>query len=367
LIAEKMDPFQHQSLNQKIIFETGGALRNVTHELKSRGYRRIMIVTRSAESFAESLADALHPFVVWHDAPPYVPAKLADRALGVASGANIDAIVAVGGGAAVGFAKVIALTTGIPVLAVPTTYSGSEATGTWGITGAQVERTGQDSRVIPFCVVYDASLTIDLPLRTTMSSGINALANAIESMWTPNQDPNNKPVAIEGIRRLVHGLRMLRAQPGSIRGREETLQGAYFASASFASCGGDGLHHKICQALGMSYGLPHAQINAVVLPYVLALNEPVLNNHGRLLAEALDGDTALEGLMSLVALLGTPTSLRQLGLEAAQLDDAVSKILPLVPQSNPRPVDRAVLKELLAAAWAGTAPAHWAHDGYNLR
>ena len=167
----------------------------------------------------------------------------------MAKESEVDSIVCVGGGSTTGLAKAVALTTGLPIVAVPTTYAGSEATRVWGLTKAAVKTTGVDSRVLPRAIVYDASLTVSLPADLSVASGLNAMAHCVDSMWAPGSDPIDRALAEEGIRALAAGLPAVVADPRDLQGRERTLYGAYLAAVAFSSAG-SGLHHKICHVLG---------------------------------------------------------------------------------------------------------------------
>jgi alcohol dehydrogenase class IV len=201
-------------------------------------------------------------------------------------------------------------------------------------------------------VVYDASLTVDLPVPLSVSSGLNALAHAVDALWAPRADPINAALAGEGARALAAALPAVVDDPSGLAAREQVLHGTYLASVAFASAG-SGLHHKICHVLGGRYDLPHAATHAVVLPHVLALNAPHAPEAERRLAAALEAPTAVDGLDELYQRLDAPRSLRALGLREDQLADAAAAILPTVPPSNPAPVGAAVLEDLLRAAWRG--------------
>jgi maleylacetate reductase len=302
-----------------------------------------------------------HPVQVWHDeVAMHVPVPVAERARAVATGHDVDVVVSVGGGSTTGLAKAVALTSGIPVIAVPTTYAGSEATDVWGLTDGEVKTTGKDPRVLPRTVVYDAELTLGLPVQGSVASGLNALAHCVDSLWAPRTDP--MALALEGVRALAGGLRGVVADPGGLRGREQTLYGAYLAAVAFASAG-SGLHHKICHVLGGAYGLPHAETHAVVLPHVLALNAHTVPAAARRLAHALGAGDPQSGPGAAVAELGrlradldAPRALREYGLAEAELGRATDRCLAAVPPSNPVPVDRDRMADLLRAAWAGEEP-----------
>ncbi|MGW4211197.1 maleylacetate reductase [Lentzea sp. NPDC004789] len=332
---------QHVTLGQRVLFGTGEAAANLAAEVERLGARRVLLI--GSAPVADAVAAKIDVAVRWTDVAPHVPVAVAERARARAAGA--DLLVSVGGGSATGLAKAVALTTGLPIVAVPTTYAGSEATDVWGLTEGGRKTTGSDDRVLPVTVIYDASLTASLPDELAVASGCNALAHCVDSMWAPRADPINQALAAEGIRALSGGLRRI----GEVDGHEQTLYGAYLAAVAFASAG-SGLHHKICHVLGGAYDLPHARTHTAVLPYVLAFNAPAAPKAAARITEALGGDLAslYAGIGASHVLSGVPDP-----REAARL------ILPSVPPSNPRPVTEDDLTALLAAASAGRNPTEW--------
>jgi len=296
------------------------------------------------------------PVTVLHtDVAMHVPVEVAERARAVATEVGADALVCVGGGSTTGLAKAVALTTGLPIIAVPTTYAGSEATDVWGLTEDGRKPTGVDPRVLPRTIVYDASLMLTLPVPTSVASGLNALAHCVDSMWAPRSDPIDQALAVDGIRALRLGLLRVVADPSGLPGREQTLYGAYLAAVAFASAG-SGLHHKICHVLGGMFGLPHAETHAAVLPHVLALNAPAVPDLDRRMAEALDAPTALDGLRGLRDQTDAPRALRDLGLNEDDVRKAIQPILEAAPPSNPTPVTTENVEALLHDAWEGKEP-----------
>jgi alcohol dehydrogenase class IV len=285
----------------------------------------------------------------------HVPGDGAERARKAAKEHDADVLVSVGGGSATGLAKAVALTTGLPIVAVPTTYAGSEATNVWGLTEGSRKTTGVDSRVLPRAVVYDASLTLSLPVPLSVASGLNALAHCVDSMWAPRTDPIDQALALEGVRALRQGLLRVVRDPQGIEGREQMLYGAWLAAVAFASAG-SGLHHKICHVLGGMYNVPHAQTHAIVLPYVLALNAPSVPETEQRMAAAFGAASALEGLQRLREQVEAPRALRDYGLREIDIPAAVEAILAAVPPRNPAPVTATSLKELLHQAWEGRQP-----------
>jgi maleylacetate reductase len=262
-------------------------------------------------------------------------------------------VIAVGGGSATGLAKAVALTSGLPIVAVPTTFAGSEATDVWGLTENGRKRTGIDSRVLPVTVIYDAELVAGLPVGLAVASGLNAVAHCVDSMRGPRADPISAALAMEGLRALRSGL------PGVVSGEsdatEQALYGCYLAAVAFASAG-SGLHHKICHVLGGAFDLPHAATHAIVLPHVLAFNAPYAAAAVERIATALGDIDASDGLERLRANLHAPAALREVGLREDDLPAAAKLILPEVPPTNPRPVDGASLTALLHATWSGSDP-----------
>ena len=345
--------FTHETLPQRVRFAAGEADSAVREEVELLGARRAMVIASPRGAGVARAVTAGIGVAVLHDGVrEHVPIEVAETARAVAAEHDVDVVVPVGGGSATGLAKAVALTTGLPVVAVPTTYAGSEATDVWGLTTDGTKTTGTDRRVLPRAVVYDASLTLDLPAGLTATSGLNALAHAVDALWAPRADPINAALAGEGARALAAALPAVLDAPRDVAVRERVLYGTYLASTAFASAG-SGLHHKICHVLGGRFDLPHAATHAVVLPHVLALNAPHAPDADRRLAEAFGSTSAAAGLADLHDRLDAPRSLAELGLREDQVAEAAEAILPSVPPSNPAPVDLEVLEALLRAALRG--------------
>ncbi|MFF3494460.1 maleylacetate reductase [Streptomyces sp. NPDC002795] len=348
--------FAHETFAQRAVFAPGEAVRTVADEVARLGSGRALIVAgRSATALSSALSERLTGARVHDEVVEHVPVEAAERARTAAHEHGADALVCVGGGSATGLAKAVALTTGLPIVAVPTTYAGSEATNVWGLTQGGVKTTGVDAAVLPATVVYDASLLLTLPGELAVASGLNALAHCVDAMWGPRADPIDRALAEEAARALGDGLPEVAARPSQLAGHERMLYGAYLAAVVFASAG-SGLHHKICHVLGGRFDLPHARTHAVVLPHVLALNAPHAPEAERRIATALGAPTATEGLAALYARLDAPTSLKELGMPQDGIAEAVDPVLAAVPEGNPAPVTRDRLSALLRAAWEGDVP-----------
>ena len=358
--------FVHDTLPQRVAFGSGEAAANLSNEIRDLGATRIMLIAAKAEmQLADTIAKDL-PVVVRHDdVVMHVPVEVASRARLAAVEHSVSVLVSVGGGSTTGLAKAVAMTTGLPIIAVPTTYAGSEATPVWGLTEGAKKLTGVDKTVLPKAIVYDAALTMSLPVEMSVASGLNALAHCVDSMWAPNADPINAAFAAEGIRSLAAGLPRVVADPMDLDGRELALYAAYLSATAFASAG-SGLHHKICHVLGGKYNLPHAQTHATVLPYVLAFNGPAAPDAERRIAAAFNStgfnstgfgtSSALDGLVALKQELNAPHALADYGFTEDSIAGAAEAILPSVPPSNPRPVTEDDLRTLLHAAWSGSDP-----------
>ncbi len=358
--------FTHDTLGQRVALASGRAREVVATEVaRLRGTRVMVIAGQTEAHLADKVTQGLDVALRWGEVRQHVPVELARRARTAAADAGVDLIVCVGGGSTTGLAKAVAMEVDAAIIAVPTTYAGSEATDVWGLTEDATKTTGVDPRVLPTTVVYDADLTLSLPIGLTVASGLNGLAHCVDSLWAPRADPINLALALEGARALAEGLPAVVADPDGRAGRERCLYGAYLSAVAFASAG-SGMHHKICHVLGGAYDLPHAPTHAVVLPYVLAFNAPAVPELAGRLALALGADAAavevdpagaaVDALEALRARLDAPRNLADVGLAESDLPDAAERVLPSIPESNPAPVTPAALEALLRAAWAGQTP-----------
>jgi maleylacetate reductase len=348
--------FTHTTLNQRVAFGSGRAAANLAAEVARLDARNVMVIASDFELPMAKEVAADIDVTLWHtDVVMHVPIAKAHAARDAAREAGIDLLVCVGGGSTTGLAKAVALETGIPIIAVPTTYAGSEATNVWGLTEAARKTTGVDDRVLPVTVIYDAELTLSLPVDMSVASGLNSMAHCIDSLWGPRADPINAALAAEGIRALSQGLPKIKADPTGLAGREQALYGAYLSAVAFASAG-SGMHHKICHVLGGTFNLPHAQTHATVLPYVLAFNASAAPEAEARAAAAFGSDSAIEGLQRLREVLDAPRALKDYGFTEAGIAEAVEVALPSIPASNPRTVNADNLALLLAAALNGDDP-----------
>ena len=346
--------FVHDALPGRIVFGAGSRTR-LADEFELLGAERIlMIVTPSLAPIADDLAAPLQARTVgrFTDVREHVPTTIAAQARDLAAGLGADALLSIGGGSSTGTAKAVALTSGLPVVAVPTTYAGSEVTPVWGLTESGRKTTGIDPRVLPRVVVYDPELTTGLPLDLSAASALNAVAHCVDALWAPRRSPISDLLAGEGISALAAGVRALPAPGSRTQARIELLYGAYLAGSAFATAG-SGLHHKVCHILGGSLDLPHAMTHAIVLPHVLAFNAPYAQDADRRVAQALGTADAVAGLRALASAAGVPRGLRELGMSEDQIDVISKLVVDIAPPSNPAPPTPATIRALIKSAWAG--------------
>ncbi|MFD4559114.1 maleylacetate reductase [Streptomyces sp. NPDC058469] len=350
--------FAYDARPMRVVFRPGAALTATAGEVERLGLRRVLVLSgaRGADT-ARAVADSLGEVCVGvhAEAKMHVPVEVADRAVELARTLGADGCVAVGGGSAVGLGKAIALRTGLPLIAVPSTYAGSEMTPVWGLTEDGAKRTGRDPAVLPRSVVYDPELTLELPVPLTVTSGVNAIAHAVEALYAPDTSPLIALMAQEGVRALAGALPELAAEPRSLEARGRALYGAWLCG----SCLGAttmGLHHKLCHVLGGTFGLPHAETHTVVLPYALAYNAPAAPGAAAAVARALDAEDAPRALWALARRLDAPRTLAELGLKEGDLATAAAQAVSQA-YANPRTVTEDGVLTLLHAAYEGTPPA----------
>jgi maleylacetate reductase len=351
-------PFTYEALPMRVVFGAG-SLARLPDEVEALGLSRVLVLCSPEQrETGQRVADALGERCagVLAEARMHVPVEVARRARDLATELGADGCVAVGGGSAVGLGKAIALEHDLPVIAVPTTYAGSEMTPVWGLTEGGEKRTGRDLRVLPRSVLYDADLTLTLPAGMSVTSGFNAIAHAVEGLYAPDATPIISLMAEDGTRALVGALPRIVTRGSDRESRTEAQYGAWLCGAVLAATTMS-LHHKLCHTLGGTLDLPHAQTHTVVLPHALAFNQPAAPQAVAALSRALGGvpDPARE-LWELAGRLGAPRSLAELGMEESDIPRIV-ELAVANPYANPRPVTREGLESLLRAAWAGHPPA----------
>jgi maleylacetate reductase len=347
--------FVHETLAARVVFGNGRAA-DVEAELALLGGRPLVISTQSVarEAAGAAVLAALTACAVASidRVRQHVPVEDAASARRLSRACNADSILAIGGGSAVGLAKAIAMTDGLPIVAIPTTYAGSEMTPVWGLPERGTKTTGRDPKVAPRTVIYDPALTLSLSAQTTAASGLNAIAHSVDALWAPSRTPLTDVMAERAIAVLAQSLPAAVADGHDLNARQDALLGAWLAAATFAAAGSS-LHHKICHFLGGRFNLPHAQTHAIVLPWATMLAARHLPQAGAVVARALGRDEPAHALRRLASELGAPTSLSEIGLREPDARMAADEI-ELAALSTPFKITRDELRELLVGATIGS-------------
>ncbi|MFS8980291.1 maleylacetate reductase [Cupriavidus necator] len=358
-----MQPFIYQTHPQRIVFRPG-ALAALGEEVDTLGARKVLVLCTPAQrDLAERAAAVLGARCagIFDGAVMHVPVEQARLARSTAAELGADCVVAIGGGSTIGLGKAIALESELPIVAVPTTYAGSEMTPIYGMTEGGLKRTGRNARVLPRTVIYDPDLSLGLPVPVSVTSGINAIAHAAEGLYAADRNPVSEWMCRDGIAALGRALPVIARGSGQdeaevLAARGDALYGAWLCGAVLGSVG-VGLHHKLCHTLGGTYNLPHAEVHTIVLPHALAYNAPAAPEAMATVAAALGRDdvSGAQAVFDLAASLGAPVALRDIGMREEDLDRACE--LALREQyPNPRPLDAAGIRQLLDDAFHGRRP-----------
>jgi maleylacetate reductase len=362
--------FRFVSAAQQVIFGAG-SLDGLGDAIFGFGWERVLLCTiprfrssglvnRVAETLGERLA------AVYAEAEPHVPEAQVDAATALAYENKVDAVIGLGGGSPIGLAKAVSLALEekrigrtafarspteqplVPVIAVPTTYAGSEMTPIYGVTrdvdGTPRKVTVSDPKVTPKLVIYDPVLTLDLPPEMTASSGINALAHCVEAVYSTTRNPVATAAALAGTRLIYRNLPAAVAKGDDLDARTGLLEGAYLAATAIATAR-IGLHHGLCHALGGTVGMPHGIANAVMLPHAMRFNSRGVAEELAMIAHAIglsgDNDTVLaervcRAVNDLIASISLPQRLRDVGVMEADLPGlAEAALLSKAIRANP--------------------------------
>ncbi|MGW4672372.1 maleylacetate reductase [Streptomyces sp. NPDC004324] len=351
-----MKTFVHRGQLTKVVFGSG-TRAVVPEEADLLGCRRVLVVcTPGQTDQAAEMRDLLGAAAVgtFAEAAPHTPVEVTRQAVAYAGSVEADSVLAVGGGSAIGLGKAIAVRTGLPQLALPTTYAGSEMTPILGETEGNRKTTRRLSEARVGTVVYDVDLTLTFPAASSVVSGVNAMAHAVEALYARDRDPLAFLMAGEALDSLGRSLPVVARRPDDAEARADALYGAWLAGTCLGTVG-MALHHKVCHVLGGTFGLPHAETHTVVLPHVVAYNRPAAPEAMARLGRALAADDVASGLFGFAEGLGAPTALRDLGMPERGIEEA-AELIVRDGYWNPRPVDRTAVRALLTRAWAGEAP-----------
>jgi len=351
-----MESFTYDTLPGRVVFGLR-AIEHLPREIERLGARRALVLsTPQQQTLAIDISERLGRYSagIYPHAVMHVPVEVAVKAREEAIRVGADCVVAAGGGSTIGLGKAIALHSSLPILAIPTTYAGSEMTPIYGLTEAGLKKTGRDQRVLPKTVIYDPALTFDLPLPMSITSAFNAIAHAAEALYAENFNPVTALMAEEGIRALAAGMPELVRDPRGITGRRDCLYGAWLCGAVLGTSS-MALHHKLCHVLGGTWNLPHAETHTVVLPHAVAHNYVAAQEAMRRIERAMKTPNAPTGIFDLMKQLSAPLSLREIGMKQEDLDRAASLVME-APYYNPRPPTRESVRALLDDAFFGRRP-----------
>lgn len=351
-----MTPFVYNANPSRVIFGSG-TITQLSDEIARLGATRAIILStpeqaREGEALAQQIAGLSSG--VFSGARMHTPADVTERAMTAVRDAGADCLVALGGGSTIGLGKAIALRTDLPQIVIPTTYAGSEATPILGETVDGVKTTQSSPRILPEVILYDVDLTVSLPISLSVTSGINAIAHAVEGLYSEQSNPIIALVAEQGIQALASALPKIKEAPQDLDGRSDALYGAWLCGTTLGAVG-MALHHKLCHTIGGSFDMPHAQTHTVMLPHALAYNAPYIGDAIRRIERALCTDDAPSALFKLAGTLGAPTSLKELGMPREGLERVLQLTLAK-PYWNPAPLDSSRLEGLLERAWEGHPP-----------
>ena len=352
-----MQPFVYEMPAHRVIFAPG-SIDRLPDEVKRLGARRAVVIAMPTE---KRFADEAHARLGDMSAGVYagvvaqhVPVEMLKDARSHAEKVGADCYVVIGGGSTVGVGKGLALETGLPIVAVPTTYAGSEMTPIYGITEGGIKKTGRSYKVLPKSVIYDVNLTLSLPPHISGPSGMNAMAHCVEGLYAQDTNPIVVLMAAEGMRALARSLPVVVKEPQNIESRTDAQYGAWLAGLVLGSAG-TAIHHKLCHTLGGTFNLPHAETHTVILPHAMVYNREAAAEAMKIAADALGVKDAAQGIYDLIVRIGAPTALKDIGMPADGLDRA-AQLATENPYWNPRPIERAGLRELLQNAYEGRRP-----------
>lgn len=347
--------FTFPGISTRVVFGRG-TIAQTKHEIERLNHKKALILsTPHQKPEADALAKQLGEFSagVFAGAVMHTPTDITEIALAAFKASGATAIIALGGGSTTGLGKAIALRSGADQIVVPTTYAGSEMTDILGETESGAKTTKRDLAIRPETVIYDVDLTLTLPVGMTVTSALNAIAHGVEALYAPDRNPIIEQMCIAAFQSFSRALPVLVKDPSNIKARAEVLYGAWLCSTALGYVS-MALHHKLCHVLGGSFGMPHAETHAVMIPHTTAFNAVAVPELLKPLSDIFGGRPG-GGLYDFAKSLGAPMSLAELGFAAFDLDKA-AYLATLNPYTNPRPFGRDEIRALLQDAWSGERP-----------
>src|SRR3989440_397364 len=385
-----MNQFSYTNYAQEIIFGAG-SLDHLSETIERFQWRRLMLCSSGSMQRDGTIARVegiLGERLVasYEHVQPHIPDFQVAEATNLAHEHEIDAVIGLGGGSAIGMAKAVSFALEerrsgrparaafptdqplVPVIAIPTTYAGSEMTPTYGITqhaanGSARKITVTDVKITPKVVIYNPLLTLNLSPTMTASTGINALAHCIEALYSITRNPLSTAAAISGVHTITSALPRCYGAGNDVEARSEMLKGAYLAGTALSNVT-MALHHGLCHVLGGSAGVPHGIANSIILPHAMRFNleatAPQLVPAAEAMGIVPSGkspeaavEEAVQRIYDLIGRMNLPQHLREVGVQEADLPHLAQLALQSrAVQSNPRPITQAAqIEAVLRAAW----------------
>lgn len=339
----------------RIVFGAGKA-ETVAAEMGLAGVRSALVLSTPQQAdMAKDVSDRLGGLCagIYSNATMHTPVAVTEEAMTSFEQSRADCVVSIGGGSTIGLGKAIAYRNDTMQIVIPTTYAGSEVTPILGQTEDGVKTTVRAGSILPDVVIYDPDLTASLPVSMSVTSGLNAMAHAVEALYAKDRNPISSMMAVEGIRALKWALPRIVAAPNDVQARSDALYGAWLCGTVLGAVGMS-LHHKLCHTLGGTFNLPHAETHAILLPHTATYNE-VVAREALLPAAALFGGCLGTGLFELADELGSPLSLNEIGFSEEDIPKA-AELAVKNPYWNPREVTLDGITELLNRAVTGRTP-----------
>jgi len=351
------DEFIFQAQPNRVVFGAG-SIQKIKQEAQRVGITRALVLsTQYQVDTAQHLAGHLEEIAVGvcSRAVMHTPVEVTQAALDDLRSLGADGIVSIGGGSTIGLGKALSIRTGLPHIAVPTTYAGSEMTPILGETENGIKKTRRDQAILPATTIYDVDLTMGLPQALSATSGMNAIAHSVEALYAPDGNPIIALMAEASIEGLSRALPRLMRDPADVEGRTLALYGAWLAGTCLGSVSMS-IHHKLCHTLGGTFDLPHAETHTVILPYATAFVGAAAPEAMAAIRRALGTqDSAGEGLQQLARDIGAPTRLADIGMKEEWIDRA-AELAVANPYWAPRPFDQHQVRDLLTMAFHGERP-----------
>lgn len=353
-----MNSFEYNPNPTRVVFGAG-SIHKLPNEIQRLDCESPLLLStpRQAPQIAALItsltAEGVSPAGTYTGALMHTPSHITEEALLYMEEHPPDCIVSIGGGSTVGLGKALSIRTRLPHICIPTTYSGSEMTPILGETFNGRKMTRSDPKIMPVTVIYDVDLTLSMSPNLSATSGVNAMAHAVEALYASNTNPILRMMALEGIKSLASSLPIIVDESDNKDARSKALYGAWLCGVALGSSS-MALHHKLCHTIGGNFNLPHADTHTIVLPHALSYNAPAVPSQMADIASVLpesDGD-AIRGMNVLLQKLKVKTALKDIGMQEEDIDKAAEYAMD-AQYSNPRPLEQDKIREVIRRCWAG--------------